>query len=84
MIEKFIETADGKVYYWVSENMIKDRKNLFFLHGMTGDHTMFAQQYEYFNDKYNIILWDTPAHGKSRPFNNFDYEICAISVKKNI
>ena len=82
MIEKFIETSDGKVYYWVSENMIKDRKNLFFLHGMTGDHTMFAQQYEYFKDKYNIILWDAPAHGKSRPFKNFDYEICAISVKK--
>ncbi len=82
MIEKFIETSDGKVYYWVPDNMIKDRKNLFFLHGMTGDHTMFAQQYEYFKDKYNIILWDAPAHGKSRPFKNFDYEKCAIAVKK--
>ncbi|MCH5297585.1 MAG: alpha/beta hydrolase [Ruminococcus sp.] len=81
MIEKFTDTESGKIYYWISEKWQENRQSLFFLHGMTGDHTMFISQYEYFKDKYNILLWDAPAHGKSRPFKEFDYEKAAISIK---
>lgn len=81
MTEKFIVTENGKVYYQISEQWEKNKRVLFFLHGMTGDHTMFRHQYNYFKDSCNILLWDAPAHGKSRPFRNFDYEKAALSVR---
>ncbi len=81
MTEKFIVTENGKVYYQISEQWDKNKRVLFFLHGMTGDHTMFRHQYDYFKDNCNILLWDAPAHGRSRPFRNFDYEKAALSVR---
>lgn len=82
MIQKSITTHDGTVFYWVSDSWNENKRTLFFLHGMTGDHTMFDKQYLYFKDAYNIILWDAPAHGKSRPYKKFDYENAAIVIKK--
>jgi len=51
------------------------------LHGMTGDHTMFEKQVECFSKNYNVILWDAPAHGKSRPFPDFNYDKAAKTIK---
>ena len=73
MIEKYVETRSGRVYYWIPEVLGEEKRTLFFLHGMTGDHTMFEKQVAYFATEYNVIFWDAPAHGKSRPFQHFDY-----------
>ena len=27
----------------------------------------------YFHDKFSIIVWDCPCHGKSRPYQDFSY-----------
>lgn len=27
----------------------------------------------FFSKQYNIIVWDAPAHGKSRPYEDFSY-----------
>lgn len=77
MKEKVITTDSGSVHYWLSDCFDNDKPTLFFLHGMTGDHSMFQEQTEYFFDKYNLVLWDAPAHGKSRPFEDFTYEKAA-------
>lgn len=82
MKERYMETESGKVYYWLSDDINNDKLVLFFLHGMTADHSMFQEQVKFFTDKYNIILWDAPAHGKSRPYENFTYEKAAIAIKK--
>ena len=82
MKEKTINTDWGTVYYWISDIWKSYRDTLFFLHGMTADHSMFQRQYEYFSGKYNIIAWDAPAHGKSRPFSDFTYEKAALIAKK--
>lgn len=81
MIEKSIISENGNIYYWLSENWIVDRKTLVFLHGMTANHTMFEKQIEYFSKNYNLITWDAPAHGKSRPYSNFSYPNAAEALK---
>jgi pimeloyl-ACP methyl ester carboxylesterase len=43
-------------------------------HGITGDHTMFDKQVEYFKDHYSLITWDMPKHGESKPYSVYSYE----------
>lgn len=74
MIEKRIRMQEGIVYYWISENWDKEKETIFFFHGLTADHTMFQEQCVYFQKKYNVIVWDAPCHGKSRPYTVFSYE----------
>ncbi len=61
------------MYYWKSENWNSNYETLFFLHGLTADHTMFEAQISEFEKDFNLLCWDTPAHGKSRPFQTFDF-----------
>lgn len=82
MIEKYVDTPSGNVYYWMPDVWKDGKKTLFFLHGMTGDHTMFEKQVKYFSECYNVMLWDAPAHGKSRPFQEFNYDISAKVIKQ--
>ena len=82
MNEKYISTEQGKVYYWVSENWDTNNDTLFFFHGLTADHTMFDKQTEYFDNKFNLIVWDAPCHGKSRPYSNFSFENTSNAVLK--
>ena len=46
---------------------------LVFLPGLTADHRLFEKQVEYFEGKYNVLVWDAPGHAASWPFSfNFD------------
>ncbi len=76
MKQSFVKNESGTVYYWNTE-IDPMKKTLFFLHGLTANHTMFEKQVNFFKDTYNVIVWDAPAHGKSRPYNNFSYENAA-------
>ncbi|MCM1327873.1 MAG: alpha/beta hydrolase [Ruminococcus sp.] len=82
MTRKTVALADGRVVYYVSDNWKNGGDVLVFLHGLTANHTMFERQFEYFEDKYNIIAWDAPAHGESRPFADFTYPKSAEILKK--
>lgn len=82
MTRKSAATASGKVVYYASDDWDSGRDTIVFLHGLTGDHTMFEQQFEFFKDKYNIIAWDAPAHGESRPFEDFTYQKAAEALKQ--
>ncbi|MDO4175251.1 MAG: alpha/beta hydrolase [Eubacteriales bacterium] len=73
MKEKTMDTANGVVHYWISEKWDAARETMVFLHGITADHTMFEGQIAYFSGIYNLIAWDAPAHGKSRPYLRFSY-----------
>ena len=82
MKELFLQTDWGAVFYWISDNWKGNRDTIFFLHGLTADHTMFSFQYPHFEKNFNIVTWDAPAHGKSRPFDTFTYEKAALIAKK--
>ena len=67
MTEKIIETASGKIHYWMNE-IVPARNTLVFLPGLTADHHLFDRQIEGFENKYNLLTWDAPGHAASRPF----------------
>ena len=73
MKEQILQTNKGDVIYWRSELWDIGKDTIFFLHGLTADHSMFDEQITAFTKDYNILTWDTPAHGKSRPFATFDF-----------
>ena len=44
MIKKSIKSNRGQVFYWITENWSEQKETLFFLHGLTANHTMFEKQ----------------------------------------
>lgn len=82
MHRKQTNNSNGNLAYWVSEKFDEAKETLFFLHGLTADHTMFGQQFPFFKKEFNIIAWDAPAHGESRPYTNFNYENAANGMKQ--
>lgn len=73
MVEKIYCTPSGNIHYWthiMNANMI----TLIFLPGLTADHRLFDKQIEYFKDRYNVFVWDAPAHAASWPFK-FDFNL---------
>ena len=81
MEEQILQTGKGKVFYWRSDNWDVSKETLFFLHGLTADHSMFDWQIPAFGKEYNLLTWDTPAHGKSRPFAEFDFADTSEYIK---
>ena len=65
--ESTYQTPCGTIHYW-SSILSLDTTTLVFLPGLTADHRLFDKQVEYFDGKYNIIVWDAPAHASSWPF----------------
>lgn len=73
MFEKTYITPLGTIHYWI--HMIDtDIVTLVFLPGLTADHRLFEKQIEYFMSKYNVFIWDAPAHAASWPFK-FDFDL---------
>lgn len=77
----FIEDENGKLSYWKSEVFDKDN-TLFFLHGLTANHTMFDEQLPYFEGLYNIITWDAPMHAESRDYKRLDMDTTSNLIKR--
>jgi len=73
MIEKTYETPLGTIHYWVGF-LDEDRVTLVFLPGLTADHRLFEKQLAYFEGRYNLFVWDAPAHAASWPFQ-FDFDL---------
>ncbi len=74
MIEKTFETRCGIIHYWISKKIEQEKKSLIFLPGLTADHRLFDKQIAYFEDKYNVFVWDAPGHAASWPFT-FDFTL---------
>lgn len=81
MQQAILECKKGSVYYWYT-NIDFTKRTVFLLHGLTANHAMFDKQIEFLSGKYNVIVWDAPAHGKSRPYSNFSYEDAAVVMYK--
>lgn len=80
MTQKQLPTGNGGVAYWVNDGP-KQGVALVFLHGLTADHTLFERQALHFENRYRVLCWDAPAHGKSRPYANFSYRAAAGHLK---
>ena len=73
MVEKIYKTPLGAIHYWVNIPDI-NKITLIFLPGLTADHRLFEKQIEYFENKYNVFVWDAPGHAASWPFE-FDFNL---------
>ena len=73
MKRESIDMSGGIVFYWSSGIIDSMRDTVFFMHGMTADHTMFEKQIDAFKEEFNLVLWDAPAHGESRPYEGFSF-----------
>ena len=62
--ENTYRTSSGTIHYW-SSITTPNAITLAFLPGLTDDHRLFERQMEYFDGKYNIFVWDAPAHASS-------------------
>ncbi|MGN0236316.1 MAG: alpha/beta fold hydrolase [Paludibacteraceae bacterium] len=67
MKEHTYSTPLGDIRYWTNP-FVSRRATLVFLPGLTADHTLFDKQIETFESLYNLLVWDAPGHGQSRPF----------------
>ena len=61
----------GTVHYWETG---EEAQCILFTHGATMDHGLFQHQIEFFAKDYKVIVWDVPAHGKSRPYKDFSLQ----------
>ena len=61
MKERTSQTRCGTIHYWASVSN-PDAITLVFLPGLTADHRLFDKQIQYFENRYNVIVWDAPAH----------------------
>lgn len=73
LVQKCRVSPQGSLYYDISENFDPQRETLVFLHGLFNDAGLFEQQARYFMGRYNLILWDAPGHGRSRPYRALPY-----------
>ena len=73
MVEKIYKTPSGAIHYWVNISDV-NKITLIFLPGLTADHRLFEKQIEYFENKYNVFVWDAPGHAASWPFE-FDFNL---------
>jgi len=64
----YFENNLGKVYYEVYGP--DNAPALIFSHGINMNHETFKGQVEGLQDKYRVIIWDMPYHGKSSPIDN--------------
>ena len=60
MFEKTYETPLGTIHYWI-HIIDADSATLVFLPGLTADHRLFDKQIEFFQNKYNVFVWDAHA-----------------------
>ncbi len=67
MNKRTYSTPSGKISYWINYNNF-NQPTLVFLPGLTANHHLFDKQIKFFENKYNLFVWDPPGHGKSIPF----------------
>lgn len=66
MTEHGFTTPRGTIQYWRGGQ--PGGQPLVFLPGLTADHRLFGKQWEHFAAGYDLLAWDAPGHGASRPF----------------
>ena len=64
---KYYKTASGTICYRTNE-INPNRRTLVLLHGLGADGRMMIPQVRAFHEDYNLLVWDAPGHGRSRPF----------------
>ena len=66
MKEKIIQTYDNNHIFYKHKNFNNKKPTLVFIHGLSGNHTIWNNVVDYFHKKmYSTIAIDLYGHGKS-------------------
>lgn len=68
VVEMYYENKIGKIYFEVHGP--KEAPAIIFSHGVNMNHQTFQGQVADLRDKFQVIIWDLPYHGKSSAINN--------------
>ncbi|MBD5399984.1 MAG: alpha/beta hydrolase [Treponema sp.] len=80
MQKKYLSSKNGKTVYWIHKK--ENARSLVMLHGLTADHRLFDKQVDALREKYTVLVWDCPCHGKARPYNDFSYSNITEELKR--
>ena len=68
--EKFVETASGKIFYYLNDNF-PNRPTAVFLHGLSANHTTWLEVIKILHENgYNSLALDLRGHGSSLKTKN--------------
>lgn len=67
-VKMYFENEVGKVYFRTFGR--QDAPAIILSHGINMNHETFKAQAEGLQEKYRVIIWDLPYHGKSSPICN--------------
>ena len=67
MLRGALDTPRGSIAYWRG-GADPGGPTLVFLPGLTADHRLFEKQLGHFEGRRDVLVWDAPGHGASRPF----------------
>lgn len=79
---RYIALNDSKVHY---KEYGQGQKSLIFIHGWGCDLNTWKYQFDYFKDKYHLVLIDLPGYGQSDKFEqDYTIDLFAQSVSEVI
>lgn len=70
---KTVTSPRGTTHYWIAKHDDPAAPVLVFLPGLSADHRLFDEQTAHFAPHCTVLVWDAPAHGLSRPYQDFSY-----------
>lgn len=73
------QSRAGQIHYWISEEINLRLPWLVWLPGLTADHRLFLPQLLHFQKQANMLVWDPPAHGKSKPYDLAEFTVDGLS-----
>ncbi|MDU0348205.1 alpha/beta hydrolase [Actinomyces sp. MRS3W] len=68
MTARELAVEGGALRYWASASPDPGRGWMVLLPGLSADHTLFNPQFAHFAMRWNLVVWDAPGHGLSRPW----------------
>ncbi len=72
----YFNSSCGEIYYEICG--LDSSPTIVFTHGMFLDHQMFRMQIPVFKNRYRLVLWDMPGHGRSAALDkDFDFSVAA-------
>jgi pimeloyl-ACP methyl ester carboxylesterase len=73
--ERFVEIDGVKVCYLEAGPPADQAETIVFVHGWSGNLQNWWDQFEHFQRRYHVVVFDAPGHGKSERGEHLDYSM---------
>jgi pimeloyl-ACP methyl ester carboxylesterase len=73
--EQFVEIDGIRVCYLEAGPPASEAETIVFVHGWSGNLQNWWDQFEHFQSRYHVVVFDAPGHGKSERGEHLDYSM---------